>query len=318
MNYNTVIKPIETRYKGYRFRSRLEARWAVAFDYDGLNWEYEHEGYNVDGKYYLPDFVIKPSDKNTFSGLIEVKPDTYDNPPTVYMAGRMGNGNWRRWRPAEVSDSCIFNGAKVAPIRVLLDNGMDFIYSGPFGDGMDNHSFLHGLDGGIDYQEHIVVRSFHGIMNADCVLAVIDDLECFGTLVEIGYAKALNKKLFIACVGDRFLSTARLDDADLNIEELEYYVGTELWFALKCADKRRYFNEYDKATEWLLNSAGAIVRHEFAVLRKLSKSLSVECCVLYGAPKNHRRIFSSGGNLILSESAYSAGQSARFEHGECP
>ncbi len=26
------IKAIETRYKGYRFRSRLEARWAVFFD----------------------------------------------------------------------------------------------------------------------------------------------------------------------------------------------------------------------------------------------------------------------------------------------
>ena len=26
------IKPIETNYKGYRFRSRLEARWAVFFD----------------------------------------------------------------------------------------------------------------------------------------------------------------------------------------------------------------------------------------------------------------------------------------------
>lgn len=27
-----TIKPIETRYKGCRFRSRPEARWAVFFD----------------------------------------------------------------------------------------------------------------------------------------------------------------------------------------------------------------------------------------------------------------------------------------------
>ena len=26
------LKPIDTEYKGYRFRSRLEARWAVFFD----------------------------------------------------------------------------------------------------------------------------------------------------------------------------------------------------------------------------------------------------------------------------------------------
>ena len=26
------VKPIETTYNGYKFRSRLEARWAVFFD----------------------------------------------------------------------------------------------------------------------------------------------------------------------------------------------------------------------------------------------------------------------------------------------
>lgn len=51
------IKPIETHYKGYRFRSRLEARWAVFFDALGVKWEYEAEGYTLkDGSFYLPDF----------------------------------------------------------------------------------------------------------------------------------------------------------------------------------------------------------------------------------------------------------------------
>ena len=53
------IKPIETEYKGYRFRSRLEARWAVFFDVCGVRWEYEPEGYDLgDGIYYLPDFLL--------------------------------------------------------------------------------------------------------------------------------------------------------------------------------------------------------------------------------------------------------------------
>lgn len=53
------IKPIETVYKGYRFRSRLEARWAVFFDTIGAKWEYEPEGYKLkDGTYYLPDFLL--------------------------------------------------------------------------------------------------------------------------------------------------------------------------------------------------------------------------------------------------------------------
>lgn len=52
------IKPIETEYAGHRFRSRLEARWAVAFDLLCLQWRYEAEGYDLDGVRYLPDFHL--------------------------------------------------------------------------------------------------------------------------------------------------------------------------------------------------------------------------------------------------------------------
>lgn len=59
-----TIKAIETKYNGYRFRSRLEARWAVFFDAIGIEYEYEKEGYEIkdyfDTKtwYYLPDFYL--------------------------------------------------------------------------------------------------------------------------------------------------------------------------------------------------------------------------------------------------------------------
>lgn len=53
------MKAIQTRYKGYRFRSRLEARWTVFFDALGVRWEYEPEGYVDDnGRCYLPDFLL--------------------------------------------------------------------------------------------------------------------------------------------------------------------------------------------------------------------------------------------------------------------
>lgn len=56
------MKPIETRYKGCRFRSRLEARWAVFFDALDVRWEYEREGYNLGGgDLYLPDFWLPDS-----------------------------------------------------------------------------------------------------------------------------------------------------------------------------------------------------------------------------------------------------------------
>lgn len=55
----SILKAINTEYKGYRFRSRLEARWAVFFDACGVEWEYEPEGYDLgDGIYYLPDFLL--------------------------------------------------------------------------------------------------------------------------------------------------------------------------------------------------------------------------------------------------------------------
>lgn len=51
-----TIKAIETRYAGCRFRSRLEARWAVFFDTLGIRWEYEPEGFELPSGRYLPDF----------------------------------------------------------------------------------------------------------------------------------------------------------------------------------------------------------------------------------------------------------------------
>jgi hypothetical protein len=54
----SALKAIETRYNGYLFRSRLEARWAVFFDTLGLEYRYESEGFNLDGLYYLPDFFL--------------------------------------------------------------------------------------------------------------------------------------------------------------------------------------------------------------------------------------------------------------------
>lgn len=68
------IKPIETSYKGYRFRSRLEARWAVFFDALNIRWEYEPEGFDL-GKYgyYLPDFFLPD-----LEAVVEIKADNIE------------------------------------------------------------------------------------------------------------------------------------------------------------------------------------------------------------------------------------------------
>lgn len=64
------IKSIETKYNGYRFRSRLEARWAVFFDESAIDYEYELEGFEFGGVSYLPDFYL-----DSMGVFVEVKPD---------------------------------------------------------------------------------------------------------------------------------------------------------------------------------------------------------------------------------------------------
>lgn len=56
------IVPIQTRYAGCLFRSRIEARWAVFFDQLKIPWRYEPEGYDLGEQgWYLPDFLLYPN-----------------------------------------------------------------------------------------------------------------------------------------------------------------------------------------------------------------------------------------------------------------
>lgn len=65
-----ALKAIQTEYKGYLFRSRLEARWAVFFDRIGIPFTYEPEGFDLGGTWYLPDFYCDIGE----GCWIEVKP----------------------------------------------------------------------------------------------------------------------------------------------------------------------------------------------------------------------------------------------------
>ena len=77
----TKTRSIQTYYKGYYFRSRLEARYAVFLDYLGIRWKYETEGYIIEknefsetfghiGEAYLPDFFLP--DLHIY---LEIKPE---------------------------------------------------------------------------------------------------------------------------------------------------------------------------------------------------------------------------------------------------
>jgi hypothetical protein len=77
-----IIGAIETHYAQCRFRSRLEARWAVFFDHAFGNgqpgsgeWDYEPEGVVVSWRHrpmkYLPDFWLHTGQWAEIKGYLE-------------------------------------------------------------------------------------------------------------------------------------------------------------------------------------------------------------------------------------------------------
>lgn len=82
---NKRIRAITTRYKGYAFRSRLEARFAVYFDHLGITWDYEPEGFELgNGLRYLPDFWLPD-----LRLWVEIKP-SYPDKAGIEKATRLG------------------------------------------------------------------------------------------------------------------------------------------------------------------------------------------------------------------------------------
>jgi hypothetical protein len=65
------MKAINTFYDSNFFRSRLEARWAVFFNYAQIKYQYEPQGFVTEEGCYLPDFFLPD-----FDCYAEVKPFT--------------------------------------------------------------------------------------------------------------------------------------------------------------------------------------------------------------------------------------------------
>lgn len=83
------IPAIETRAFGCRFRSRLEARWAVFLTVAGFDWDYEPQGVRTEHGNYLCDFKVT---KDGVSVWLEVKPpvNDFDDPRWADLASLTG------------------------------------------------------------------------------------------------------------------------------------------------------------------------------------------------------------------------------------
>lgn len=79
---------IETWFRGFRFRSRLEARWFRFFESLSIDVQYEPEGWQFpDGTRYLPDFFLPQ-----INAWAEVKPVPF-NPEELRKAKEVVKGS---------------------------------------------------------------------------------------------------------------------------------------------------------------------------------------------------------------------------------
>lgn len=116
------IKAIQTKYNGYTFRSRLEARWAVLFDSLKIRYNYEPEGFELNnGEWYLPDFYLPE-----INCYVEVKPwldeklseykkKLFEFSNSIHTPILLCTDLWTNWMPIFTSQSKSVGFATFAP-----------------------------------------------------------------------------------------------------------------------------------------------------------------------------------------------------------
>lgn len=293
----TEIKSIKTEYHNTTFRSRLEARWAIVFDNIGIEWKYEPRPFNVGTNTfigYLPDFYI-PSKKL----WVEIKPIYLrENFKDIYMAGSICKNGWR---------NVFVDGLRSSPIESQLQvYNYSLIYVGPFfiscDHGCSHGSMTHGMGEGCqswsedtipsggDREKFVVNKCITQISKADTIFAWIDKVDCFGTLLELGYARGLNKDIRVAVDSklENILKSSNVDNAHLLIKhDGERNVGShEMWFLENISNKFIFSDNANSAFTTLYKDH--FCEEEFK-LKRVKEITNESAVLIYGAPNSFYR-----------------------------
>lgn len=117
--------------------------------------------------------------------------------PRIYLAGKIDKNDWRHQVVPELRRHEEY-------LEVI--NTSDFIYVGPFFKSCDHGCFhtdgSHGLLGRNQKLRRLPllqVRNtcFEAVKNCDIFFLYINHREAFGSLVEVGWAQAFNKKVVV-------------------------------------------------------------------------------------------------------------------------
>jgi Nucleoside 2-deoxyribosyltransferase len=158
----------------------------------------------------------------------------------IYLAGKISRYDWRhdivKGLRNVYSGDCEgdFTGIGTPDTWTALPKavfGLD--YMGPYFIS-DDHGCCHGADShgaaaipghnGNSRQSEVTRWCTNAIERSDIIFAWLEDTTCYGTLVELGYAKALGKTIWIAGIDAR-------------------WIDSDLWFACNLADEV-YFEEW--------------------------------------------------------------------------
>jgi hypothetical protein len=139
-----MIQTIPTTYNGIKYRSRLEARWAVFFNELGIKHRYEFEGFSLENKeYYLPDFYLPD-----YSIYCEVKPNFEEvdkNKKTFVNFSKTGQWLLLSVDTPNVNTTILFiknDELKVIPFVNLIKLKYGNFWSSPFKRGSDKDGFI--------------------------------------------------------------------------------------------------------------------------------------------------------------------------------
>jgi len=321
------IKAIETKYDGHKFRSRLEARWAVVFNHLGLIYEYEPEGFNLNTLgCYLPDFYL-PHQKM----WIETKP--YIAPmPNIYMAGKISYNDWRQ-AFINIKEGDFFDTNESISITERFLN-----YVGPFFISCD-HGCCHGknehgvgwgcgcgserneqdLQNSDGYDQFVVSTCLKNINRSQTVYAWIDSLDCYGTLLELGYAYANRKNIRVG-VSEHLINKINLYTSENQHLSRKPVGSHDLWFLEKLANEFIFAPTAKQAFEQLYDKD---TPEEVKKLKAISLLKSEPYVVIYGNPSHY---IECGNTTFYSQlpsearekyaDAIDVAGSYRFEHGE--
>lgn len=140
---------------------------------------------------------------------VVAEPDLSPQRPLWYFAGKMSFPCWRATIMLDPDSVLLEEDVKLEqlPVRQGVVRG-GFDYCGPYHYAEFNHGFFHPPEFADDThsafcpsaEDHQRVSrlSLDAIRRCSHLFAWIDSLDCYGTLAEIGYARALGKQIVIA------------------------------------------------------------------------------------------------------------------------